>query len=67
MNGIVFTSLEGGILLYEKSYVANYGLGSDEINALQLSSSLYAVFQISQGENNESSGLNWITKVYSML
>lgn len=63
MNGIVITSLEGGILLYERSYVPNYGLGSQEINALQFSSSLYTVYRISQGEQNESSGLHWILKV----
>lgn len=63
MNGIVISSLDGGLLFYERAYAPNYGLNGQEVNSLQLSSSLYAVYRISQGESNESTGLSWIVKV----
>ncbi len=57
MNGILISSLDGGKLLYSHNFVPCFGLDAAGENSLQLSSSMFALYQMS------GNGLNFIKKV----
>lgn len=64
MEGILVISLESGMLLYQEALRYNYGLDGEEVDALQLSSNLFALFKLSCGDNDDSESVNWIKMVF---
>lgn len=64
MNGIMILSYFSGMLLYNKAINDNYGLQNyiEEQDPLQLSSSLYAIYNLSTNSSDDNGMVN-ITSV----
>jgi hypothetical protein len=61
MNGLVISSLSSGILLFSEEYKENFGLDNAGRDAMQLSSSLFALYKNSQTVHSKS--LTYIKQV----